>query len=298
MKLLIWNKAHHIDVMRVSSDLFPHYTNIYLIPKEKQYNMDFAKAELKKIGDYAKQNNMRLTMHPGQFNVIATQDDKILTRTIADLQMHADIFDHMGMDENSIMVIHGGGTYGDKEKTILRWIDNYKNLPDSIKNRLVLENCEKNFSIIDCLKVHKETGIPIVFDSHHFNCYKKYHPEENFDDIRVYIKASMETWIKKGLRPKFHISEQEKEKVVGAHSQYVKKIPDYYLEIPEKYGIGIDLMIEAKGKEAAIIYLYKKYQKHFLSHISAKDIPSDFFGFDKKNMQAKKCSRCDFKFDK
>jgi len=289
---LLWNKAHHIDVMRVSSDLFPHYTNIYLIPEEKRYNLDFAKEELEKIGNFAKANKMRLTMHPGQFNVIATQDEKILKRTICDLQMHADILDYMGLDRNSIMVIHGGGTYGDKEKTILRWIYNYNNLPVAIKNRLVLENCEKNFSIEDCLRINKETEIPIVFDSHHFNCYKIYHPEEKFSDIRIYIKAAMETWIRKGLRPKFHISEQEKEKVVGAHSQYIKKIPDYYLEIPDKYGIGIDLMIEAKAKEAAIIYLYKKYKEHFLSHIDDNDIPEDFFGIETQKLEAKKCTRC------
>jgi len=279
--------------MRVSSDLFPHYSNIYLIPKEQQYTMDFAKMELKNIGDYAKQNNMRLTMHPGQYNVIATLDEKILKRTIADLQMHADILDYMGLDENSIMIIHGGGTYGDKDKTILRWIENYRSLNNSIKNRLVLENCEKNFSIIDCLRISEETGISVVFDSHHFNCFKKYHPEEKFDDIRFYIKAAMETWIRKGLRPKFHISEQEPEKAVGAHSQYVRKIPVYFLEIPEKYSIGIDLMVEAKGKEAAVIYLYKKYKKQLLGHIPARDILEDFFEIDKKNMQAKKCSKCD-----
>lgn len=288
---------HHIEVMRVSSDLFPHYTNIYLIPQDKQYTLDFAKEELKKIGDYAKQNNMRLTMHPGQFNVLATKDDKILKRTVADLKMHADILDYMGLDGNSIMVIHGGGTYGEKEKTIQRWIENYANLSDQIKNRLVLENCEKNFSIEDCLRVSKATGIPVVFDTHHFKCYKKFHPEETFQDIRVYIKASIETWIKKGLRPKFHISEQDTEKVVGAHSKFVKKIPEYYIEIPQKLGIGIDLMIEAKGKEAAILYLFRKYKKEFLNHISESEIPKDFFDFDEKNMQARKCSRCNLDFE-
>ena len=49
------------------------------------------------------------------------------------------------------MVVSGGQVYGEKEKTIQRWVDNYKNLPSKIKNRLVL-NCEKCYSI-NCLKI-------------------------------------------------------------------------------------------------------------------------------------------------
>ena len=71
------------------------------------------------------------------------------------------------------MVIHGGGVYDDKNTTMDRWIDRFNKLPDKIKNRLVLENCEKNFSIEDCLYVNSKTGVPIVFDTHHYDCYCK-----------------------------------------------------------------------------------------------------------------------------
>ena len=68
----------------------------------------------------------------------------------------------------------------------------------------------------------------------------------------------LETWKKRGIKPKFHVSEQGEGRV-GHHSDYIETIPDYLLEIPEKYGVHIDIMIEAKKKELAILKLYEKY---------------------------------------
>ena len=63
---------------------------------------------------------------------------------------------------------------------------------------------------------------------------------------------------KKNIKPKFHISEQGSGKI-GHHSDFVEEIPNYLLEIPQKYKVNIDIMIEAKMKEQAILKLYQKY---------------------------------------
>tara|TARA_Y100000022_G_scaffold195406_1_gene201046 strand:- start:762 stop:983 length:222 start_codon:yes stop_codon:yes gene_type:complete len=63
---------------------------------------------------------------------------------------------------------------------------------------------------------------------------------------------------KRGIKPKFHVSEQGSGRC-GHHSDYIEEIPQYLLEIPEKYGVKIDIMIEAKCKELAIQKLYQKY---------------------------------------
>ena len=162
----------------------------------------------------------------------------------------------MGVD--SVMVVHGGGMYGDKEKTKIRWCEQFQELPENVKKRLVLENCEKSFSIKDCLEVSNRINIPIVFDTHHFECYKLLHPDEDFEDASVYIPLILETWKKRGIKPKFHVSEQGSGRC-GHHSDYINEIPEYLLEIPQKYGIQIDIMIEAKCKELAILKLYQKY---------------------------------------
>lgn len=293
-KMLNWNKAHYIECFRLSSSLFPHYSNIKSIPEKERYSIDYFKKELKAAGDLAKKYGHRITMHPSQYNVVATPQENIFENTMVDLQMHSDILDMMELDANSIMVVHGGGVYGDKEKTIERWIENFKRLSVSIQNRLVLENCEKNFSIIDCLKINRAIEIPIVFDNHHFECYKQLHPEESFQPISFYIKAALETWTKKGLRPKFHLSEQGIGKQIGSHSDYINDFPQYYLEIPEKYGCGVDIMIEAKAKEAAIFDLYQKYPNYFLSH--QKDIKKEnleeLFAYSTKTTSAKFCYKC------
>ena len=254
LQLIEWNEQNGIKVFRLSSELFPHKTN----PKVENYTYDFAMDLLKQIGDLAKKYNQRLTFHPGQYNVVGTPDEKAFQHTIDDLSYHADVLDYMGMDENSVMVVHGGGVYGDKEKTKDRWCEQYHMLPDNVKKRLVLENCERCFSIKDCLNISKRVNIPVVFDTHHFNCYKQLHPNEDFKSAGFYIPFILNTWKRKQIKPKFHVSEQGSGRC-GHHSDYIEVIPNYLLNIPDKYNTHIDIMIEAKAKELAIMKLYEKY---------------------------------------
>jgi|TARA_B110000858_G_scaffold57183_2_gene66663 UV DNA damage endonuclease len=254
LKLIEWNEENGIKVFRLSSDLFPHKSN----PLAPEYSFDFAKNLLKQIGDKSREYNQRLTFHPGQYNVIGTPTREVFLKTCNDLKYHADVLDLMEMDQNSVMVIHAGGVYKDKQKTIERWCSQYNELPENVKPRIVLENCEKNFSIIDCLEVSKRINIPVVFDTHHFECYKLLHPNEKFLEPKEYMKDVLETWSKRRIKPKFHVSEQGSGKC-GHHSDYIEEIPDYLLEIPKLYNINIDIMIEAKMKEQAIFKLYQKY---------------------------------------
>jgi len=254
LKMMDWNEENGIKVFRLSSELFPHKTN----PKVKDYTYDFALDLLKQIGEKAKLYNQRLTFHPGQYNVLSSLTKKSYIQTIKDLTYHAEVFDLMGLNKDAVMVIHGGGVYKDKEGTMLRWIYRHLKLDKKIKNRIVLENCEKSYSIKDCLYMHKFTGVPVVFDTHHFECYKLLHPEEEFEPPEYYIPLILKTWEKKGIKPKFHVSEQGVGRV-GKHSDYIDILPEYLLEIPEKYGINIDIMIEAKMKELSIQKLYEKY---------------------------------------
>ena len=254
LKMIEWNDKNGIRVFRLSSELFLHKTN----PKVEDYGYSFAYEHLYKIGRLAKKYNQRLTFHPGQFNVLGTPHKKTLEMTIKDLTYHANVLDMLETDKNSVMVIHGGGVYGDKDKTIERWCENYHNLSGQIKKRLVLENCEKCYSIKDCLIIHEKCGVPLVFDTHHFECYKLLHPDEYFEDGDYYIPLILDTWKKKGIKPKFHVSEQGIGKI-GKHSEFIEIIPKYLLQIPEKYGVKIDIMIEAKMKELSIHKLYEKY---------------------------------------
>ena len=262
-KMILWNEEHNIRVFRLSSNLFPQYTNP-AIPEilrrrgDGPYNMNFAMESLHRIGKLARKYGHRLTFHPSQYNVLATPHDVALASTIADLTHHADMLDAMGCDRNSIMVVHGGGTYEDKPAATSRWCKRYKALPHRVRKRLVLENDERDYSIEDCLEIHRRVGIPLCFDLFHHFCYIKAHPDANLQPAEYYLPTVLDSWKRAKIRPKFHISEQGGGKL-GHHSDYVNVIPDYMFDIPDRYGIKIDIMIEAKKKEKAIARLYKKY---------------------------------------
>ena len=267
LTMMDWNEKYGIKVFRLSSDIFPHKSN----PKAQDYDFDFALDLLKQIGAKARLLGHRLTFHPGQYDVIGTPREEVFKNTCADLQYHADMLDLMEMGADSVIVIHGGGTYGDKPKTKERWCKQYHMLPKNVQSRIVLENCEKNFSIIDCLEVSERLNIPVVFDTHHFNCYKLLHPKEKFNEPEWYMQAILATWKRREIKPKFHVSEQGTGKC-GHHSDYIEEIPQYLLDIPKLYNTSIDIMIEAKMKEQAIFRLYEKYP----------DMNCKFFGLQKE----------------
>ena len=254
LKMMEWNDKNGIKVFRLSSDLFPHKTN----PNVENYSYDFALELLENIGTLSKKLGQRLTFHPGQYNVVGTPNEEAFVHTINDLTYHADVLDKMGLDNNSVIVVHGGGHYGDKELTKQRWCDNFMKLPKNVRNRLVLENCERIFSIKDCLEISEKIKIPVVLDTHHYTCYNLLHPNNQINDIDKYIPIILKTWTDRGIKPKFHVSEQGSGRY-GHHSDYIETIPQYLLDIPEKYSINIDIMIEAKKKELAIFKLYDKY---------------------------------------
>jgi len=252
--MIDWNEQNGIKVFRLSSDLFPHKSNY----RAQSYSYDFALDLLKEIGAKARSYNQRITFHPGQYNVIGTPREEVLENTIRDLTYHTEVLDLMEMNQDSVIVIHGGGVYKNKPETIDRWCKQFYRLPKNVQKRIVLENCEKNFSIIDCIEVSKRIGVPVVFDTHHYECYKLLHKDEKFEDPGYYMPFILESWKKRDIKPKFHISEQGSGKI-GHHSDFIETIPDYLLEIPEKYNVNIDIMIEAKMKEQAIFELYNKY---------------------------------------
>lgn len=255
LTMMEWNEQNGIKVFRLSSELFPHKSN----PKVEPYTFDFAKHLLVEIGKLAHKYNQRITFHPGQYNVVGTPNREAFNKTVDDLSYHADVLDLCNLDGLSpVMVVHGGGIYGNKNETIRRWCSQYLELPEKVRKYLVLENCEKCFNIEDCLQISRIINIPVVFDTHHYLCYRILHPLEHFKPASHYIPDILETWKRRGLKPKFHVSEQGSGRI-GHHSDFIQSIPSYLLNIPVKYGIHVDIMIEAKMKEQSIQQLYVKY---------------------------------------
>ena len=94
LKLMDWNEENGIKVFRLSSELFPHYSN----SKATNYTLDFSSELLKEIGNKSKELNQRLTFHPGPYNCLGSPHEDVINHTICDLQYHANLFDLMELE--------------------------------------------------------------------------------------------------------------------------------------------------------------------------------------------------------
>lgn len=264
-EILKWNEKNNITFYRASSNIFPHITNSKLIKggyKTLLYELDLFSDKLKIISNFIKKHKHRVTFHPDPFLSLGGKN-KVLINTKRELYFHAKLMDLMELDYNSVMVVHGGGIYKEKEKTIRRWISNFDLLDDFIKRRMVLENDEYSYSLDDVLYISKHvkkfkvgkftSRLPVVLDIFHHECYKK----EQIP-ISYAVPLIIDTWKLSNNTSrliKMHISEQRENERLGTHSDYVKTLPHFLISL----NIDLDLMIEAKEKEKAIEYLRKRY---------------------------------------
>jgi UV DNA damage endonuclease len=250
IKILEWNRQHKINFFRLSSALIPWGDGLDLT-QLKDYKE--IKSELKKAGDFAKFHNIRITSHPGPFVVLVSPKENVVAAAIADLELHGKVFDMMGLELSPYnkINIHCNGVYGDKKSAMDRFIKNFQRLSKSVQKRLTIENDDKAsmYSVKDLMYVHNAIGIPIVFDYHHHQFCSGDLSEE------AALKLAATTW-PKGITPVVHYSESKalhennpKEKP-QAHSLYIKSLPN-------TYELDLDIMVEAKAKELAILQFIK-----------------------------------------
>ena len=250
LKILVWNKNNNIKFFRLSSALVPWGDGLDLTTL-KDY--DEISTALRRAGDYAKANGIRITSHPGPFVVLTSPKENVVEGAIKDLELHGKIFDMMGLSQTPYnkINIHCNGVYGDKLSAMDRFCENYLKLSDSVKKRLTVENDDKAtmYNVKDLMYIHNKINIPIVFDYHHhlFNTGDLSEEEA--------LKLAYTTW--GNITPVVHYSEskalhEENSKLKPqAHSDYIKSLPN-------TYGLDVDIMVEAKAKELAILPFIKK----------------------------------------
>ena len=248
--ILEWNNNNGIKCFRVSSDIFP-WASEYGIENSPYYKR--IETILQACGHYATKHGIRITAHPGPFNVLVSPTDRVVENTITDLEIHGKVFDMMGLSRTPYnkLNIHCNGVYGDKESAMDRFCKNFERLPDSVKTRLTVENDDKAsmYSVKDLYEgIYKRIGIPIVFDYHHHKfCTGDLTEQEA-------LMMAVSTW--GDITPAVHYSESRSVEQLDesikpqAHS-------DYVLDYIDTYGQQVDIMVEAKHKELAV----KKYKE-------------------------------------
>lgn len=250
IKILEWNRLNGINFFRLSSALIPWGDHIDLTELKDYKDIKF---ELKKAGDYAKFWNMRITCHPGPFNVLVSPNENVIKNTIADLELHGKIFDMMGLSKTPYnkINIHCNGVYGDKISAMDRFCENFGKLSNSVRSRLTIENDDKAsmYSVKDLMYIHTKIKTPIVFDYHHHTFCTGDMSEEDA------LKLAVTTW-PEGITPVVHYSESK-----ALHENNPKEKPqahsDYINSLPNTYGIDVDIMVEAKAKELSILPFIK-----------------------------------------
>jgi UV DNA damage endonuclease len=245
-RIIDWNEQNGIKMYRMSSEMFPWATE-YEFTDLKDWN------EIQKIlqicGAKATQYKQRLSFHPGPFNVLVSPKENVVLNTIKDLEVHGRIMDAMELSKTPYnkINIHCNGVYGDKIAAMDRFCENFDKLSNSVKSRLTIENDDKAsmYSVKDLMYIHNKIKIPIVFDYHHHSFNTGDMSEENA------LKLAITTW-PENITPAVHYSESK-----ALHENNIKikaqAHSDYITTLPNTYDMGVDIMVEAKQKDLAIL---------------------------------------------
>jgi UV DNA damage endonuclease len=259
-------EKHNISMYRMSSDIAPYATHPDL-PQFHSQVRDCAR-DLRDLGAEAKRLNLRLSMHPSQFVVINSPDPVLRRKSIWDLESQAEVLDAMELGPEAVLIIHAGGSYGDQQASLDRWVRSYESLPAGVRRRLVLENDDTRFSAANVLWAHERTGVPLIFDLQHFWCLN---PEAL--PLRPTFDRFLESW-PAGVRPKMHFSSPrtemrqvervsrktgKKETVLQApiwtgHADFNHPF-EFISFLRHVSDLEFDIMLEAKAKDLALIRL-------------------------------------------
>ncbi len=242
--ILDYNINHGIRLFRISSDLIPFGSHpINQITWWKDYRDYFDV-----LGDKIKKAGLRVSMHPGQYTVINSNDPGVVARSVQELVYHAKVLDTLGVDRTNKLVLHIGGVYGNKISAANNFINEYARLPEEVKKRLVIENDERCFNINEVLEISKACGAPVVFDNLHHRINP---PVERLTDLE-WISRCNRTWKQEDGRQKMHYSQQKELAPPGSHSDtiFIQPFMEYYQQLGDTVP---DIMLEVKDKNLSAI---------------------------------------------
>jgi len=239
---LKFNLSHNILFFRISSDLIPFASH----PICKFNWQEVFKGKFRQIGTFVKSCGMRVSMHPDQFTLINSPHLGILRRSVKELKYHCQVLDLMGLGPSAKIQIHVGGVYGDKEKSMLRFIHRFNRLDQSIRRRLVIENDDKSYTLRDCLNVHAKTKIPVLFDSFHHEI------NSSGETLKQAFELFTSTWKKSDGLPLMDYSSQQSSKRTGKHAESID-VRQFELFLSQSNPFDFDMMLEIKDKEESAI---------------------------------------------
>ncbi len=259
-----------LRMVRLSSDILPVYTERSWSYFWRRSDVrDFCSTAFAKVGDVARSRGVRLSFHPGQFTVLASDNPLIVDRSIEEFEYHADMARWMGYGrtfQDFKCNVHIAGRLGPEG---IR--EAYKRLSPEARNIITIENEEMKHGLDTCLELYDL--VPIVLDIHHHFIREGEYITSN--DRRV--QQVLESW--RGVRPTCHYSVSREDLLLGhdtntlpdmtvllesgykksklrAHSDFYwnTAVNDWALTFLESF----DMMCESKGKNIASFALHDR----------------------------------------
>jgi len=260
----------NLRMVRLSSDILPVYTE----PTWGGYWGDpdvraYCERGFDTIGTLARSNGVRLSMHPGQFTVLASDNANIVNKSIEEFEYHADMARWMGYGktfQDFKINVHIAGRQGPNG---IRAV--YGRLSNEARNCLTIENEEITHNLDTCLEL--ADLVPIVLDIHHHWI----NSGEYIDPTDVRVQRVIDSW--RGVRPTCHYSVSREDVLVGhtsglrpalqtllesghkkaklrAHSNFYwnTDVNEWALSFRDQF----DIMCESKAKNLASFDLYQQ----------------------------------------
>jgi len=260
----------NLKMVRLSSDILPVYTEsswsyFWRRPDVVQY----CERHFGLIGDSARSSNTRLSFHPGQFTVLASDRQDVVERSIEEFEYHADMARFMGYGksfQDFKINVHISGRAGPEGIRAA-----YKRLTPEARNCITIENEEISYGLDDCLTI--SDLVPIVLDVHHHWIKTG----DYLSPVDSCVDRVVQSW--RGVRPVMHYSVSREDWLTG-HSNHVK--PDmavlletghkkqklrahsdfYWNQSVNNWALGFlnqfYIMCESKGKNLASFDLHKQ----------------------------------------
>jgi len=265
--ILDYLERHDLRMYRLSSDFVPYGSH----PDLPQFHgqVEECAAELATLGERAQAAGIRLSVHPGQYAVLNSEDPAVRQSAARELELEAALLDAMGLGPEAVVVLHVGALAGGKEAAVDRFLAGFETLSERARARLVIENDDARYGLGDVLALSKRTGLRIVWDAHHHACYD---PDGIPADEA--LRLALATWRKRDGVPKVHYSspktavDERKEKKgrkverrlvlppLKAHADLIDPIAfESFFRGPAAGAPDFDVMLEAKAKDLALMRL-------------------------------------------
>ncbi len=241
--ILLFNAENDIRLFRISSDLIPFGSSPVNTLK---WWADFSD-QFNELSAIIEKTGIRVSMHPGQYTVLNSPHPDVAARAIQDLIYHTRLLDCLNAGQNSKIILHLGGVYGDKDSALKRFAKAYMNLSHEIKSRIAIENDDKSYNINEVLNVGLKLKIPVVYD----NLHSELNPFGDFTH-NYWIDKCKSTWHIIDGAQKIHYSQQAKGKSPGSHSRTIA-LKEFIRFSENIYDDSIDIMLEVKDKNISAV---------------------------------------------